>query len=216
MAGNLHKNHDKFFQTLSLLLVSLVVVIILTLSYYIINATTSTNSRASGPNCLKYTTKSKCVSNGCSWNGSYCSSNNNSVPTQQQQNNQALINNIPSGTVDCGSYTTSKKCYAYGQNQCTWNGFSCVHSFSSKSQLVNAYLTKYNLSLCNSLLRTSGPDGKCLSGLECNGGIVPYEGNSFGCTNPYVATITLNCCPKDCVLDAIPGAGVNVCLTRYR
>jgi len=66
MIKNIHKSHDKFFKTISLLTILIVIGIIITLTYYVINATSSTTTQAAGQNCGKYYgKKDKCFANGC-------------------------------------------------------------------------------------------------------------------------------------------------------
>lgn len=78
MAKKLQDKHSKFFRSLSLLMTLFVIGFILTLTYYVINATTSTSTQAAGNKCIKYSgNRTKCINYGCYYgkNG-LCSSKN--------------------------------------------------------------------------------------------------------------------------------------------
>ena len=75
MAKPLHKKHGTFFRSLMMLMFLFVLLLMGVLTYYVINATTSTSTRASYSDpCMRFKTKSLCQRiNTCYWDaGGVC------------------------------------------------------------------------------------------------------------------------------------------------
>lgn len=86
MAKNLVKKHGDFFKVMSLMATLFVIGIIIVLSYYVINATTTTESKAAGrkKQCADY--KSSNCPVGCVAKGKWCQSVSTLINNGPQQN----------------------------------------------------------------------------------------------------------------------------------
>lgn len=143
MARNIQKSHSKFFKSLSLLMTLFVIGLMLTLTYYVINATISTNTQAAGNKCPKYSgNKKKCNNYGCFYGKNGVCSSNKPVENTNSEVPNAISNNMSDDRPICigeknGSpYNTGLKVY-------NRNLSFCARTYCSSSEYLKD-MTKYN------------------------------------------------------------------------